>query len=124
MAITTNDRAHAINASRTLGISGYDYNALARLSGSLRRWHEMQCGTDGGVVSVDDAGVATWQPSNGGPTAKITNKGALLEHRVFDLCVRLGVTYYIQGDPRGCALYLSREPMDDANYSSKGVPIY
>lgn len=41
-------------------------------------------------------------------------KGAL--RRVAALCDALGAHYYHQTDPRGCALYVSREPLTDRDY--------
>lgn len=41
--------------------------------------------------------------------------GAL--RRVFSLCKRLGIDFFYQTDPRGCALYVSREVLTDQNYT-------
>ncbi len=46
-------------------------------------------------------------------------RGAL--KRVGAICARLGASFYHQTDPRGCALYVSAEPLSDQNYSSRGV---
>ena len=43
-------------------------------------------------------------------------KGALA--RVEALCKRLDLHYYHQTDPRGCALYVSNEPLPDNAYSN------
>lgn len=45
-------------------------------------------------------------------------KGAL--RRIGEVCSRLGLHYYHQTDPRGCALYVSREPLTDSDYN-RGV---
>jgi len=39
------------------------------------------------------------------------------------LRARLNLYYYNQTDPRGCALYVSNEPLTDTNYPN-GVAIY
>ena len=42
-------------------------------------------------------------------------RGAL--RRVADVCERLGLHFYHQGDPRGCSLYVDNEPIPDNNYT-------
>ena len=46
-------------------------------------------------------------------------KGALA--RVAKLCKELGCYYYHQGDPRGCALYVGKEPLPANNYTQGHV---
>lgn len=46
--------------------------------------------------------------------------GAL--RRVAAICDNLGLHWYHQTDPRGCALYIATEPLSDQNYSTRGVP--
>ena len=41
--------------------------------------------------------------------------GAL--RRVRAVCAANGLHFYHQGDPRGCALYVAREPLDGSNYT-------
>lgn len=43
-------------------------------------------------------------------------KGA--RKRISERCERLGLHFYIQTDPRGWALYLSRNPINDTNYTN------
>ncbi len=47
-------------------------------------------------------------------------RGALA--RIEKVCKAADLHYYHQTDPRGCALYVSAEPLNDQNYSSKGIP--
>jgi len=43
---------------------------------------------------------------------------------VATICKRLGAHFYHQGDPRGCALYVSAEPIKDNDYTraSRAAP--
>jgi hypothetical protein len=41
-------------------------------------------------------------------------KGAL--QRIAEICKRNGLHFYHQGDPRGCALYIAKEPLSDVYY--------
>ena len=45
-------------------------------------------------------------------------RGAL--RRVEQVCKDAGLFYFHQRDPRGCALYVSNQPLNDTNYS-KGI---
>lgn len=47
-------------------------------------------------------------------------RGAL--KRVAALCSEYGLSYYHQTDPRGCALYISAEPITDCDYTN-GVAV-
>jgi hypothetical protein len=38
--------------------------------------------------------------------------------RVAPLTAPLGLHFYHQGDPRGCSLYVSNEPLNDQNYTN------
>lgn len=44
------------------------------------------------------------------------------EKRIKDLCDEIGMKFYIQSDPRGCALYLGTD--SDTSYNTQGVAIY
>ena len=57
-----------------------------------------------------------------GPDADRVAKATL---RVAEVCDRNGLEFFHQGDPRGCALYLSKagDGMNDANYS-RFIPCY
>lgn len=95
---------------------------------TLHRWHELECGADNGrgstvIVERDDEGNPYTVVHSGVRTYRYRRpdheKGAI--HRVADVCAALGLHYYVQGDPRGCALYVSNEPLTDQNYSN-GIP--
>lgn len=113
-----------------VSLSTEDANTLRRAEMTLHRWAELECG-DGDqwaswAIERDEAG-KPWMcryPHNG-PVVKgrtlIADRenGAL--RRVEALCKRLGLYYYHQTDPRGCALYVASVPLDAQNYSTDGI---
>lgn len=132
-----------------------DAEQLRRISMTLHRWHELECGTDGGYIErgrlvtlVDrgtfgERGKRFESDENGAPYfanhrasglpttyTKIPDreKGALA--RLVRVMARYpSLSFYVQGDPRGCALYILR-PGDvpagesaDAYYS-RGLAVH
>lgn len=106
-------------------------NVLRRAELTLQRWAEMECG-DGNEFS-------SWSIERDEATGKpyrcvYPHKGQMRRYpvpdrergaikRVAELCKELGIHYWHQTDPRGCALYVSREPLTGTNYSN-GVGCY
>ena len=96
--------------------------ALMRAERTLHRWSELECN---GEIQRDDA---TGKPRlfygqlmDKSCPARDLEAGAL--RRVKKICNEKGVQFYHQTDPRGCALYLSTEPLDQANYHARGVAV-
>lgn len=89
-------------------------SSLIRASNTLSRWSEAECNGD---IQRDEAG-KPWryygsEHQHKCPTAD-REAGAL--RRVEHICKRAGVHFYHQQDPRGCALYVSADPLTDQNY--------
>jgi hypothetical protein len=115
------------------GISREDSEALRRISMTLHRWHEMECGTDYGVVERDEeTGRPYWYSSRTGrrhssPIAD-RERGAL--RRLEAIMARYPILgYYVQGDPRGCALYILRpgdvrDGEDVRSVYNRGIAVY
>lgn len=104
---------------------------LRRAERTLHRWAELECG-DGNewaswCIERDEATGKPYlacYPHNAKPSRSPIpdrERGAL--KRVAAVCAELGLTYYHQTDPRGCALYVAREALTDSNYSSRGVAV-
>lgn len=103
---------------------------LRRAQLALHRWAEEIC--NGTIQRDDEQGdgkpfrvyhFATAPHTFGGPhqtPVPDRERGALA--RVEKVCKDAGLYYYHQTDPRGCALYVGAEPLNDQNYSTKGVP--
>lgn len=132
----------------TAGIAHPDAVALRRISMTLHRWHELECG-DGnasgswviergrkaaGVFTHDESGapyMAHHSNNRPSPTyTKIADKERGAKKRLAAIMARYPtLSAYIQGDPRGAALYIIR-PGDvpegatvDSCYS-RGAAVY
>lgn len=102
---------------------------LRRAQLTLHRWAEEECnGTVQRIESKDpdiDGKPMRWvipnyrAPFSIGP---IPDREAGALRRVEQVCKTAGLHYYHQTDPRGCALYVSAEPLTDQNYSIRGIP--
>ena len=119
---------------------GIGYNealALRRISMTLRRWYERECGSEHGCIERNEETgkpyFVTWH-TTGQNLRRLSysipdqEKGA--KKRLDNIMANYpDLKPYIQTDPRGCALYLLR-PNDvpegeDANcYYSRGIPVY
>lgn len=109
-----------------LEMNYYDARALRRAALTLHRWAEGECGDSNAYGSwAIERGSATDIPymvRHSYRTGKRTETripdretGAL--RRVAEVCARYGLHYFHQTDPRGLALYVSREPLDNSNYT-------
>lgn len=112
---------------------GFDEaNALRRAEKTLHRWHELECGDGNNYASWsierdEETGAPyfmTYRHDQPKPSRRrIADKERGAIKRVADICARLGIHYYHQTDPRGCSLYISREPITDNDYSS-GIAVF
>ena len=132
---------------RALGFTADEAEALRRISMTLHRWHERECGTNNGCIERDEAtGNTYWLDSYSGKRFPIPDRetGATKRlARIVGTCnkVRLmhmngdkmtpqgRLSYYIQGDPRGAALYILRpgdvpEGASVESYYSRGICVY
>lgn len=148
MSPTARNPKNNFAALAQLGISALDARSLRRISMTLHRWHEIECGdsndfaswaiargrkVDGAFV-YDDAGtpflerhahsenVARYSPIPDRERGALRRLATILERYP-----TLG--FYVQGDPRGCALYLLRPGdvpagEDPAGYYSRGVAVW
>lgn len=113
------------------GIAINDAWALRKIAMTLHAWHEMECGSDRGAVERDEKTGKTYMVSGMTgrryPTAD-KETGALKRLKaVMARYPNLG--YYVQGDPRGAALYILRPGdvpagADVDAYYSRGIAVY
>lgn len=118
---------------RGIAIPYADVCALRRIGMTLHRWAELECGDGNDYASWcisrdDDTGVPYMErhSHHGACTvtrSRIADREAGALKRLGAICQRLGLFYYHQTDPRGCALYVAKERLGDQNYSSAGVAI-
>jgi len=128
-------QAHQTDALQSLGFTQNEAAKLRRISMTLRRWHELECGIDGGCVERDETtGKAMWRSSYSGKLFPIQDRetgarkrlAAIIaardgridnprskdaEQYIHATCRAMlagKVASYIQTDPRGAALYIIR----------------
>lgn len=143
------NRYNSVDALCRVGIAHSDAIALRRISMTLHRWHELECG-DGndyasfcvvrghkanGVFTYDDNGKPYTETHyhKGEAVAKyfpVIDREHGAKKRLAKIMARYPtLTAYIQGDPRGASLYILR-PGDvregasvDSCYSN-GIAVY
>ena len=117
-----------------------DAHKLRLAERALHRWHEQECGDSDeraswGIERDETTGkpFRVVHPHARGAKAtryQIRDMEAAAVRRVAKILARYpGVSMYVQGDPRGCALYLLREgdvPAggDVSAYYSRGVAVF
>lgn len=133
------------NTLCTLGFTASEADRLRLISLALRRWHERECGIDGGCIERDDAtGRPYWRSDTGRrwPVAD-RERGALKrlqlimrdvngrrpERASFVDNLRDDMSFYVQTDPRGAALYILSPGdvppgADPASYYTRGICVY
>ena len=118
------------NVLMDLGFSNDEANRLRRISMTLHRWHEWECGTEKGCVARDETtGKTYWISSMTGKRWPTPDRETGAMKRLETILEGRNVSAYIQTDPRGAALYILR-PGDvpkggDVNaYYSRGICVY
>lgn len=93
-----------------IGIQYDDAVALRRISMTLHRWHELECGDDYGCIERDEkTGKAYWLNSHSMRRSPIRDRETGARKRLNKIMERYPqLSAYIQGDPRGAALYILR----------------
>lgn len=111
------------------GTQRHDAEALRRISMTLHNWHELECGTDRGAVEREDTGLAYWRFPDGKKVRTVDREAGALKRLKAIMARYPALTAYVQGDPRGCALYILK-PGDvpegehaDAYYS-RGLAVF
>lgn len=108
-----------------------DAYALRRISMTLHRWHELECGVEGGGVERDETtGKVTWYNSYTGRRTPYQDRETGAIKRLKAIMARYpGLSAYVQTDPRGAALYILRPGDVPAGGDvsccySRGIAIY
>ena len=141
------------NNLMALGFTANEAEALRRISRTLRRWYELECGTDRGAIERNEAtGRPYWCAEVGSPRTGFRIVQTPVADRERGALRRLGrimgnrntriwaassapavrdvaVHQYIQSDPRGACLYILRPGdvptgADPASYYTRGVCVY
>lgn len=129
---------------QALGFTHAEAEQLRRISMTLQRWHELECGTDGGCIERDElTGKTYWRSAHTGkrwPYAdRETGARKRLSRILLDRLNRTkdadgtikgpALSAYIQTDPRGAALYVIRpgdvpDGADVGAYYNRGICVY
>ena len=121
---------------RKLGFKQDEAEKLRRISMTLRRWHEMERGTDNGCIERDEAtGKTFWLNAMTGRRYPIQDRETGARKRLTAIMATRNarttgpewhLTAYVQTDPRGAALYILRpgdvpEGKEPESYYSRGL---
>ena len=128
--------AALVAASEKNGIKGLtmrDAKTLRDAEKTLHRWHELECGTGNQWVTFlverdEESGtpylwtrptsdyLSTFRNGARARRRAIIDREKHATNRVQKLAQKVGFHFYVQGDPRGCALYISSEPISARDY--------
>lgn len=134
------ERRARLTATLTgLGFTDSEVESLRRISNTLRRWYELECGTDAGAIERDENGNVLFRSPSGRSwrvadreTGALKRLGAIVTARNKRFTVKDNVPmlfHYVQTDPRGAALYILR-PQDvmagvgPECFYSRGICVY
>ncbi len=102
-----------IDRLRDLGVSYADAQALFRIERTLSHWSEMECGDErGNAIERDEATGKPFMTHDKGDNGKrgrysVPDRERGATNRLARIMARYpALLSYIQGDPRGCALYI------------------
>lgn len=101
-------------------------NTLRRAEKTLHRWGEQECGNSNASQSwgierdekTDKPYMVIYPHRGDSRRYRIADREKSALDRVAKVCAALKVHYYHQTDPRGCALYVSTDPIDGSNYTN------
>lgn len=116
MSTTTRERIDVMTRLTNLGIAYDDARALRRISMTLHRWFELECGDGHGHIERDETtnrpryhrdSHSYIDPHDPRAWHRIADRETGANKRLKAIMARYRrFTPYIQTDPRGCALYL------------------
>jgi hypothetical protein len=127
---------------RSLGFTSEEAEQLRRISMTLHRWHELECGNDHGCIEREEATNKPFWSSSHVPhrraiadreTGALKRLDKIISERnkraVKPGSSKTALGYYIQTDPRGAALYIIRPDdvpvgADVSAYYNRGICVY
>ena len=115
---------YMFKALETEGMTYQDAQALRRISMTLHRWHEMECGTDRGAIERDEQTGTPYFRTVKGTRYRTRDMETGALKRLDAIMARYPhLTPYVQGDPRGCALYILPAGVSEDAYHN-GIAVY
>jgi hypothetical protein len=119
------------NSLNAVGVSHNHFEKLRRISMTLHRWSELECGSENGCVERDEETKKTyWLSSYSGKRYPTPDRETGALKRLAKIMTQYPhLQSYVQGDPRGCALYILRpgdmpEGANVDSYYSRGIAVY
>lgn len=123
------------NTLLNLGFTTDEAASLRRISMTLRRWYELECGNDYGCVERDAITDRPYMKTERGTRYPIADRETGAIKRLTGIVASRNarqpepINYYLQTDPRGACLYILRPDdvpagKDPAAYYSRGICIY
>lgn len=109
------------NRLMAIGISREHTEQLRRIGMTLHRWFELECGIDHGCIERDETtNKPYWLNSLTMRRTPIADREHGAYRRLQAIMAQYPtLTHYVQGDPRGCALYiLTLEQLDGRDIDS------
>ena len=121
----TNALQHTIFQRTGVSLDFSDANTLRRAQITLQRWAEQECGdaneyASWGIERDESTSIPYMcRYGNNGKDNRwrVPDREAGALRRVAEVCKRNGLHFYHQTDPRGCSLYVDREPLPENNYT-------
>ena len=124
-------RARMFRALEMNGIGGDDAQALRRVSMTLNRWHELECGSEYGYIERDEVTGKTFSvnPRTGKRYPTPDRETGALRRLKKIMAKYPTLSAYVQTDPRGAALYILRPGdvpagEDADSYYNRGIAVY
>lgn len=133
------NRNRTYNALQSVGFTFDECEKLRRISMTLHRWHELECGNSNDWASwaierdeqTEIPYMVTHHYNRPNPTRyRVADRENGAKKRLAKILEsKPGISAYIQGDPRGAALYILRpgdipEGKEAASYYNRGICIY
>lgn len=111
---------------KSIDLTFDDCLVLARAERTLHRWYEGECGDGNDYASWaierdEETGKAykhVYPHTRDSYRVSIPDREAGALKRIKRVCETNDLHFYVQTDPRGCALYVSTEPLDSSNYTN------
>ena len=131
-----------LDTLRSLGFKRNEAESLRRISMTLHRWFELECGTDNGCIERDEVtNKPYWLNSmtgkrsyamadrEAGAMKRLAKIIEARNNREWHPIMPEAVSSYIQGDCRGAALYILRpgdvpQGKSADSYYSRGICVY
>lgn len=122
---TKKQRTEVLYRLYEMGFSASEADQLRRISMTLTRWFEAECNGEIQREEISDTPMRYVNPGMSDRCYRIPDRerGAMRRLRSI-MAEHVDLRFYVQGDPRGCSLYIGPSWMNGSNYSITGVPVY